>query len=102
MKRATEEQICNSFLETRFRLNAVTRRTYVLSEDNRFTRLNSSLLYPGLPAKPEMRQIVEAANSGAPMFRVLKSLRISCDFATVNDLRLRLATSPRPFLRSIP
>jgi len=102
MKRATEEEICNSFLEACFRPNAVTRHTYVLAEDNRFTRVSSPLLYPGLPAKPELRQIVEAARSGAPMVRILESLRISRDFATVNDLRLRLATSTRPFLRSIP
>src|SRR5262245_8651935 len=101
-KKTTEQQICDSFLETRFRQNAVTRHTYVLTSGNRFMRTNSPLQYPGMPSKPEMRRIVEAAGSGSSMGRILESLRISRDFATVNDLRLRLTTSAGPFLRSIP
>ncbi len=100
-ERKSEQQICDSFLETRFRQNSVARRSYVLTEENKFSQIKSPLPYPGLPAKPELRRIVEAVGSGAPMGRVLESLGVSLDFATVNDLRLRLTTSTSPFLRSI-
>jgi SAM-dependent methyltransferase len=102
VERKTEQQICDSFLQTRFKHNAVARRSYVLAKDNRYSRVNSPLPYPGMPAKLEMRRIVGAVGSGLPMAQVLDSLSISRDFATVNDLRLRLTTSTGPFLRSIP
>lgn len=98
----TEHQICDSFLQTRFRHNAVARRSYILTKDNKYSQVNSPLPYPGMPVKPDMRKIVEAAGSGLPMGQVLDSLSISRNFATVNDLRLRLTTSMGPFLRSIP
>ena len=102
MKSRTEHEICDSFLQARFRPNAVTRRSYVLTKDDKYTRVNSPLQYPGLPAKPELRRIVEAMGGGLPMGQVLESLRIPGDFATVNNLRLRLTTSAGPFLRSMP
>jgi SAM-dependent methyltransferase len=101
VERKSEQQICDSFLETRFRPNSVARRSYVLNTDNKYTQIKSPLPYPGMPANPEMRQIVEAVGGGAPMVQVLESLRISREFATVNNLRLRLTTSVGPFLRSI-
>jgi SAM-dependent methyltransferase len=99
-ERKSEQQVCDSFLGTRFQPNSVARRSYVLTKDNKFSQVKSPLRYPGLPAKPELRKIVEAVGSGAPMERVLESLGVSRDFATVNDLRLRLTTSTSPFLRS--
>jgi SAM-dependent methyltransferase len=100
-KRSTEQQICDSFLRTRFKANAVSRHAYVLSQDNKYMHVKSALPYPGLPSKPHLRQIVEAMAMGLPMGRTLESLRISRDFTTVNDLRLRLTPSVNPFLRSI-
>jgi hypothetical protein len=102
VERKTEHQICDSFLRTRFRHNSVARRSYVLTKENRYSRSDSLLPYPGMPVKPEMRKIVEAVNGGLPMAEALDSLSIPRDFATVNDLRLRLTTSMSPFLRSIP
>ena len=101
VQKKTEQQICDSFLRTRFRQNMVSRRSYVLDNDNRFTQSTSPLSYPGLPAKPQLRQVIEAAGKGLPMGRVLESLRISREFAAVNDLRLRLTTSTCPYLRAI-
>jgi hypothetical protein len=102
LRRKSEQQICYSFLETRFKRNAVSRRSYVLTKDNKYSQIKSLLPYPGMPAKPEMRQIVEATANGAPMGRILESLRITPDFDTVNNLRVRLTTSAGPFLRAIP
>jgi SAM-dependent methyltransferase len=102
VERKTEHQICDSFLRTRFRHNAVARRSYVLTKENRYSQVSSPLPYPGMPATPEMRKVVEAVSSGLPMAQILDSLSIPRDFATVNDLRLRLTTSTGPFLRSIP
>jgi len=101
IEKKTEHEICDAFLKQRFQANAVGRRSYILSKDNKYTKVNSPLPYPGMPAKPEMRKIVEMAKNGAPMGQILESMRISRDFFTVNDLRLRLTTSIGPFLRSI-
>lgn len=101
LTRKSEQQICDSFLETRFKRNAVSRRSYVITKDNKYSQVKSLLPYPGMPANPEMRQIVEATANGAPMRRILESLRATLDFDTVNNLRLRLTTSAGPFLRSI-
>jgi len=100
LPRKTEQETCESFLATQFRPNSVNRRSYVLGKDNKFTEVKSTLAYPGVPAKPHMRRVVEAI-SGQPMGQVLESLRMSHDFASVNDLRLRLASSAYPFLRSV-
>ncbi len=97
----TEQQICSSFLDSKFRVNEVARRCYLLTEENRFKEMKSALPYPGLPAKPELRRIVEAVSDGAPMERVLTSQRVSLDFNDVNDLRLQLTTTASPFLRAI-
>jgi 2-polyprenyl-3-methyl-5-hydroxy-6-metoxy-1,4-benzoquinol methylase len=99
--RKTEKQICDDFLETRFRPNTVTRYSYVLNKENRLARTTAPVTYPGVPAKPELRNIVEASKGILPTRRILESLRIPRDFTTVNDLRLRLTTSMRPHLRSI-
>jgi SAM-dependent methyltransferase len=100
--RKTERQICDSFLENRFRPNSVTRYSYVLNKENRLANTTAPVVYPGVPAKLELRRIVEASKGNALMGRVLESLNIPRDFTTVNDLRLRLTTSMRPYLRSIP
>jgi len=100
-KRNTEQQICDSFLRTRFKPNTVRRDAYVLTQDNKYRKVKSALPYPGLPSKLQLRLIVEATAMGLPMGRTLDSLHISRDFATINDLRLRLTTSVSPFLRSI-
>ncbi|HEY6349657.1 MAG TPA: class I SAM-dependent methyltransferase [Candidatus Angelobacter sp.] len=103
VKKRTEQEICEAFLETRFRSNAVTRHSYMLNADNRFTQASSPALpYPGIPIKPELRKIIEKVNSGITMNRALASLGIARDFATVNSLRFRLTTSVSPFLRAIP
>jgi len=88
-------------LRTRFKPNAVGRRSYILSKENKYTKVNSPLPYPGMPAKPEMRKIVETAKNDVPMGQILESMRIGRDFFTVNDLRLRLTTSIGPFLRAV-
>ncbi len=101
VERKSEQQICESFLKTRFRQNAVTRRSYVLNDDDTFTPVDSATPYPGMPAKPELRRIVQATSHGAPMGRILDSLRVPRDFTTINELRLQLATSEWPFLRAV-
>jgi SAM-dependent methyltransferase len=101
VQRKTEHQICDSFLEARFRPNSVTRYSYVPNKENRLVRTTVPVAYPGLPARPELRRIVEASKGSTPMGRILESLNIPCDFTTVNNLRLRLTTSMRPYLRSV-
>lgn len=102
LSRKSEQEICDSFLKTRFKPNAVSRRSYVLARDNKYAQVKSPLTYPGMPAKPEMRRIIEATAGGAPMGQILESLRVTPDFTTVNNLRMKLTTSAGPFLRSIP
>lgn len=101
LEKKTEHEVCDSFLKMRFMPNAVGRRSYILSKENKYTKVNSPLPYPGMPAKPEMRKIVETTKNGAPMGQILESMRFPRDFFTVNELRLRLTTSIGPFLRSI-
>lgn len=101
LEQRTEQQVCDSFLETNFRANAVGRRYYLLTDENKYKEAESRVPYPGQPAKPELRRIVEAVNSGAPMRSILESQRIPRDFNTVNGLRLQLTTTTSPFLRSI-
>jgi SAM-dependent methyltransferase len=101
VKRKTEQQICDSFLESRFRPVSVTRRSYVMNKENRLAHTTMPVAYPGVPARPELRRIVEATRSNAPMGRILESLNVQRDFITVNELRLRLTTSMRPYLKSI-
>lgn len=101
IEKKSEQEICDSFLRTRFKPNAVGRRSYILTKENKYTKVNSPLPYPGMPAKPEMRKIVETAKNDVPMGQILESMRIGRDFFTVNDLRLRLTTSIGPFLRAV-
>lgn len=99
--RKTEREICDSFLRTRFKQTAVTRRIYVLGEDDRFEGVTLRQRYPSVPEKDDLRRIIKMADGGESLGRILDRLKISQDFITVNHLRLELTTSAFPYLTAV-
>src|SRR5262245_58561120 len=100
--RKTEREICDSFLKTRFKQTVATKRIYVLGEDDHFEGVTLTQPYPSVPAKAELRRIIEMADGEQPLDRIFDRSNISKDFITVNNLRLQLTTSAFPHLTAAP
>ena len=97
--RMSEKQICQSFLQQRFAPVALERRVFALGKDTPWEV--AAKPYPGTPAASDLRKIVAAADEKTPIGRILEHLGIQLDFATINDLRLRLTTSAFSYLMAV-
>lgn len=101
-KRKAEQDICNEFLETRFSVKPFQIKRYMLGEDDRYslsTKEVSALSL--LPNEPVLKSVVQAANAQIKMKDVFHKLRITPDFHTVNDIRLKSTTVAFPFLQAV-
>jgi SAM-dependent methyltransferase len=99
--RKSERQICEEFLHTRFERVETTQRSYLKDEENHY-RLSSTLVpYPmAAPAGP-VKEVYKAVDSTLTMGEVLERVGIEPTFRNVNPIRLKLATSAYPYLRSL-
>lgn len=102
LPRRSERQICESFLQRCFVPAVTRRRVYVPDENGIFEELISDQAYPGPPASEDLYSIIRSADAKVPLVQILESLGCNFDFATVNDLRVRLTTSSFPYLISAP
>jgi SAM-dependent methyltransferase len=99
--RQSERQMCEEFLQTRFERVETTQRSYIQQADNNY-RLSPTLVpYPMAGPAGLVKKVYQAVDSQLTMGEVLESVGIETTFWNVNPIRIKLATSAYPYLRSI-
>ena len=102
--RKSEKQLCEEFLEQRFRKSSTKKKVFIRSEDGSYVLNDRLRPYPGLHIDNLCSRIVGAIDSQAParMRDVLDQLEVETRFTLINKLRLLLTTNAFPFLVSVP
>lgn len=98
---ATESRrLTDAFLETPFQCSRTTIRHYTKQADGSFSLSANKLAYPGPPGEAAVRNVLNMVDGRMRMKKVLEALNFPNDFQSVNDLRIRCATSAFPYLVS--
>jgi SAM-dependent methyltransferase len=100
--RKTEQQIVEEFLNTTFEKNMTTQRSFIRNGDEHYELSNSSVPYPLAAPHASVREIFELVDGKTPMRDIIARLEIDMTFQTVNQARIRLATSAFPYLKALP
>ncbi|MBC9914474.1 class I SAM-dependent methyltransferase [Chitinophaga varians] len=102
--RKTEQQVCDEFLETRFKKSAFLMNHYVLDpNDDKYKWKANPVKYPVANdgSDPLIDRILAAVNPSLTMREVLGQLGAKADFYEVNNIRIKLTTSAYPYLLAI-
>jgi len=102
--RPSEQELCQQFMQGRFRPAKTQRAMYCKSNHLVYERSARLLEHPGSHPDPTCRKIVTATAQGAParMADIVRNLGIAENFATINRIRLCLTTSEFPYLLAVP
>ncbi|HEY6190001.1 MAG TPA: class I SAM-dependent methyltransferase [Pyrinomonadaceae bacterium] len=100
-KRKSEAQLCEEFLDTRFKRHKTTQRSYLREADGTYVSLPESVIYPPSIAHASVSDILDAVDTQPSMREVFRSLNLEPTFQRVNEARLKLTTRAFPYLRAI-
>jgi SAM-dependent methyltransferase len=100
-QRRSEREVCAEFLEQRFARCGTVQRSFIRGDDGTYEPLFEPTVYPLEPPPPRLREIAAACHPEVPIGEVLARLGFNTSFPSVNPIRLRLATSAFPYLRSV-
>lgn len=101
--RNTEQQLCDTFLATRFRKHSFQVSNYFLNIDGKY-KLNSKGVQHPLDnniTAPILREIYKIADPAYTMKEIFSRLNIPLDFYEVNSARIKLTTSRFPYLLAV-
>ncbi len=99
--RLTEQQVCEAFLDTRFKKVDAEKAVFFRSPTGAYVP-GKNAAFPGPPPRePQVRQVLEALDSSAPLRRTLEKLGLPTTFTAVNKLRIQLATCVFPYLEAV-
>jgi len=102
--RKSEKQLCEEFLEQKFRKSNTKKQVYIRSADGDYELSDRLRPYPGLHMDNLCSKIVAAIDK-QPETRlrdILVELGVETKFSLINKLRLLLTTNAFPFLVSVP
>jgi len=99
-ERRTEQQVCNDFLETRFRKSSFPLRNYILNGEGDYKLSERLVKYPAENSVEDItaRRIFSAVDPDQTMREIFRQCNISTDFYEVNSVRIKLTTSGYPYL----
>lgn len=100
LSRASEREICETFLDRKFVKNKTSQVKYLFDGQDRYTKDLRLYEFPGPPEHALARQVYHAVDGKASMREIFERLGVSTDFRTTNEIRIRLATSGFPHLRA--
>jgi len=102
--RKSEKQLCEEFLEQRFRKSSTKKKVFIGSGDGTYVLNDRLRPYPGLHIDNLCSRIIAAIDSQAParMRDILDQLEVESRFTLINKLRVLLTTNAFPFLVSVP
>jgi ubiquinone/menaquinone biosynthesis C-methylase UbiE len=101
--RRTEQEVCDDFLNTRFRKYKSEIRHYMIDENGDYTLSPARIPHPS-PPKPsdEMsRMVFDAVNDTFTVGEILDRLSIPRSFQNVNRIRINTTTSLYPYLEAL-
>jgi len=101
--RKSEKQLCEEFLEQKFRKSSTKKKVFIRSEDGNYVLSDRLRPYPGLHIDNLCSKIVAAIDSqqGTRLRDVLDQLEVETRFTLINKLRVLLTTNAFPFLVSV-
>jgi len=101
--RNSEKQLCEEFLEQRFRKSSTKKKVFIRSAAGNYVLNDRLRPYPGLHIDNLCSRIIAAIDNQAParMRDVLEQLEVENRFTLINKLRLLLTTNAFPFLVSV-
>jgi len=101
--RRGEKEICETFLDTVFERAETEQRSFVRTDDGGYRRTppEAAIAHPPKHHDDRARRVLESVDGRTPMRRLVEKLGIELDFHTANDLRIHLASSAYPYLRSV-
>lgn len=98
--RASEKEICESFLDAAFTKSAIQKQGYILADTGEYQRLRNTTPYPGLAPQKDLQTLVAAADSRTSMRVLLENLGLPNRWPDANEMRIHLTTPAFPFLRA--
>jgi SAM-dependent methyltransferase len=98
--RASEREICESFLDASFTKTMTRKQGYILADSGDYKGFENTTSYPGLAQKKGLQVLVDAADSKTPMRELLERLGLPNTWPDANEIRIELTTPAFPFLRS--
>jgi hypothetical protein len=102
-RRKSEKQLCEEFLEQKFRKSSTKKKVFIRSDDGNYVLSDRLRPYPGLHMDNLCSKILASIDSQtATLLRdVLDQLGVETRFSLINKLRLLLTTNAFPFLVSV-
>lgn len=99
----SSKQICEEFLNTRFKKLRTSYELYVYQEDSSYKLTEESKMQPDpmFPRHKLATRVFERCNGDHTISEILGDLRLSLDFHEVNELRLRLTTPAYPYICAV-
>jgi SAM-dependent methyltransferase len=98
--RASEKEICESFLDAAFTKSAIQKQGYILADTGGYQRLRNTTPYPGLAPQKDLQTLVAAADSRTSKRVLLENLGLPNRWPDANEMRIHLTTPAFPFLRA--
>jgi SAM-dependent methyltransferase len=98
----SEREVVAEFAEQRFEVAETTSQTFSRTREGTYKAAGELARHPGRHRNETCQKIVDivAEKKRARLCDVLQELAIPADFATLNKLRVRLTTTPFPYLRA--
>ena len=102
-RRKSEKQLCEEFLEQKFRKSSTKKKVFIRSDDGNYVLSDRLRPYPGLHMDNLCGKILASIDSqtATPLRDVLDQLGVEARFSLINKLRLLLTTNAFPFLVSV-
>jgi SAM-dependent methyltransferase len=97
--RASEKEVCESFLDAAFAKTAIQKQGYILADSGDYQAFENTTAFPGLVPEA-LRTLVAVADSGTPMRELLEILGLPNTWPDANEIRIHLTTPAFPFLRA--
>ena len=101
--RKSEKQLCEEFLEQKFRKSNTKKKVFIKSEDGNYVLNDRLRPYPGLHIDNLCSKIVHVIDKepATRLRAVLDQLEVETGFSLTNKLRILLTTNAFPFLVSV-
>jgi len=102
-RRKSEKQLCEEFLEQKFRKSSTKKKVFIRADDGNYVLSDRLRPYPGLHMDNLCSKILAPIDSqtATPLRDVLDQLGVETRFSLINKLRLLLTTTAFPFLVSV-
>jgi SAM-dependent methyltransferase len=100
-RRKEEKEICDTFLQTRFKRTSTVQRSFIRQSDDLYKPSDRPLPYPLAPPPKSLQQVVQLADGQRTMGEIFSEIGMETSFQNVNSARLRLSTTAFPYLRAV-